>query len=87
MLSALLPSTLKPKPTPSPLQPPPAVRATTSVAPTDSRPYRDRYLDEVSPASVVGRMIKFGRMASSSPPTMIRKSRSQLNLSRSVMRR
>ena len=39
--------------------PVPAVRASAAVAVPDSRPYRDRYLDEVAPASVVGRMIKF----------------------------
>jgi hypothetical protein len=39
----------------------PAVRTATSVVAPDTRPYRDRYLDEVSPASVVGRMIKFSK--------------------------
>ena len=38
---------------------PPAVKTATAVTVPDTRPYRDRYLDEVAPASVVGRMIKF----------------------------
>ena len=39
----------------------PAVRAAAAVTVSDNRPYRDRYLDEVAPASVVGRMIKFSK--------------------------
>ena len=39
----------------------PAVRASAAVTVSDSRPYRDRYLDEVAPTSMVGRMIKFSK--------------------------
>jgi hypothetical protein len=40
---------------------PATVKTATAVAVPDSRPYKERYLDEVSPASVVGRMIKFSK--------------------------
>ena len=33
----------------------------TAVAVPDNRSYRDRYLDEVAPANIVGRMIKFSK--------------------------
>ena len=40
----------------------PAARPqTTAVAVPDHRPYREQYLDEVAPASIVGRMIKFSK--------------------------
>jgi hypothetical protein len=38
-----------------------AVKAPTAVAVPDSRPYVDRYLDAVAPASIVGGMIKFSK--------------------------
>lgn len=37
----------------------PAKPAATAIA--DPRPYRDRYLDEVAPSGIVGRMIKFSK--------------------------
>lgn len=39
----------------------PAPTASTAVAVPDSRSYRERYLDDVAPASIVGRMIKFSK--------------------------
>src|SRR5262245_52189728 len=35
----------------------------TAVAPADNRAYRERYLDEVAPSGLVGRMIKFSKDA------------------------
>jgi hypothetical protein len=41
---------------------PPAKKPqTTAVAVPNDRSYRERYLDEVAPASIVGRMIKFSK--------------------------
>jgi hypothetical protein len=40
---------------------PPAVTKDKPAQAADTRPYRERYLDEVSPASIVGRMIKFSK--------------------------
>ena len=39
----------------------PAPKASTAVAVPDNRSYRERYLDDVAPASIVGRMIKFSK--------------------------
>jgi hypothetical protein len=33
----------------------------TSVAAVDERPYRDRYLDSIAPANIVGRLVKFSK--------------------------
>ena len=38
-----------------------APKPSTAVAVSDNRSYRDRYLDDVAPASIVGRMIKFSK--------------------------
>ena len=46
---------------PSAKRPPAAEPQTTALAVADPRPYRERYLDEVAPASIVGRMIKFSK--------------------------
>ena len=37
----------------------PAVRKATAVAVPDNRPYVARYLDEVAPSGIVGRLVKF----------------------------
>jgi hypothetical protein len=39
----------------------PAVKPSTFVAAPDNRIYRERYLDEVSPTTVAGRIIKFSK--------------------------
>jgi hypothetical protein len=40
----------------------PAVAAkSTAVAVPDNRSYRDRYLDEIAPSSIVGRLVKFSK--------------------------
>jgi hypothetical protein len=38
-----------------------AVRQSTAVTKPDNRDYRSRYLDDVAPASIVGRMVKFSK--------------------------
>ena len=40
---------------------PPAVTAQAAVVLRDNRSYRDLYFDEVAPASIVGRMVKFSK--------------------------
>ena len=39
----------------------PAPRASTAVAVPDNRSYRARYLDEVAPSGIAGRLIKFDK--------------------------
>jgi hypothetical protein len=38
-----------------------ATPKSTAVAVPDPRPYRDRYYDEIAPASIVGRLVKFSK--------------------------
>jgi hypothetical protein len=35
--------------------------ASKAVVAADARPYRDRYLDEIAPANIVGRLVKFSK--------------------------
>ena len=52
-------------PTASPAKPPTAASTvrpqTTAVAVPDNRSYRARYLDEVAPSGIAGRLIKFDK--------------------------
>jgi hypothetical protein len=57
--AALVASTSKPAPAPS-SNTAVAVRASTAVA-TTNRTSVERYLDEIAPASIVGRMVKFSK--------------------------
>ena len=42
--------------------------AATAVAVKDDRPYRDRYLDEVAPSGIAGRLIKFDKSGAFTTP-------------------
>ena len=54
------------------------VASTTVTTPApDTRTEAERYVDEIAPASIVGRMIKFPRTANSSPPTTMSRSTSR----------
>jgi hypothetical protein len=56
---------LRQKAAPAPATAPPTVPAVatakTAVAVPDNRDYRQRYLDEIAPSSIVGRLIKFSK--------------------------
>ncbi len=49
------------KPRPAPSVPAPAAQQTTAVALPDTRDEVQKYLDEIAPAAVVGRLVKFSK--------------------------
>jgi hypothetical protein len=61
--TAELEASVKRKPAPAkPSVPAPTHKPESkAVAVADARPYRDRYLDEIAPANIVGRLVKFSK--------------------------